>query len=176
MKSFTITKNSLVYHTTINYYQLKTILKGMYDYKSIKEIALETKLSRTAIYTIEIKIFNSLYQNKKTIILKDIVEVDEKYVRISFKGTRHNNMPRKSRKNGFQDLTSGISKEQICIIVAIDCFDEIIIKVVGNGPASTDMISKALKGKIKERSIIITDNKKSYIKFAHDNNLSLKQI
>lgn len=176
MKSFTITKNSLLYHTTINYYQLKTILKGIYDYKSVKEIALETKLSPTAIYTTEIKIFNSLNQNKKSIILKGVIEVDEKYVRISFKGTRHDNMPRKSRKNGFQDLTSGISKEQICIIVAIDSFDEIIIEVVGNGPASTDMISKALKGKIEEKSILITDSKNSYIKFARDNNLVLKQI
>ena len=44
-------------------------------------------------------------------------------------------MPRPSRYNGNTDLTSGISNDQVCIIVAVDSNDTIVIKVVGNGNA-----------------------------------------
>ena len=42
--------------------------------------------------------------------LKGIVQVDEKYFRISFKGTKHEKMPRKTRHSGSQDLKIGIKK------------------------------------------------------------------
>lgn len=63
-----------------------------------------------------------------------------------------------------------------CVVVAIDESDNIIIKVVGNDSASSNMIEKALGGKICENSILVTDSKNSYIKFAKDNNLILKQV
>lgn len=85
-------------------------------------------------------------------------------------------MPRISRHNGQENLISGISKDQMCIVVAIDSYDTLIIKVVGNGNASTKMISKALKNKIEENSIVVTDSKNSYEDFAKKNNLKLIQI
>ncbi len=85
-------------------------------------------------------------------------------------------MPRKTRHSGSQNLKIGINKELACVVVAIDQQDNIIIKVVGNGPVSTQVIEKALKGKIEMGSILITDSKSSYIKFAKDNKLILKQI
>ena len=85
-------------------------------------------------------------------------------------------MPRPSRYNGNTDLTSGISNDQVCIIVAVDSNDTIVIKVVGNGNASTDMITKALENKIEKGAIIVTDSKNSYEKFAKDNKLELIQI
>ena len=63
-----------------------------------------------------------------------------------------------------------------CVVVAIDESDNIIIKVVGNDSASSNMIEKALGRKICENSILVTDSKNSYIKFAKDNNLILKQV
>ena len=89
-------------------------------------------------------------------------------------------MPRKSRKNGngyFQNRGSGINKnEHICVVIATDSMDRILIKISGMGNANTEMISSALKGKIKEGSILVTDSKSCYIKFATDNKLHLKQI
>ena len=102
--------------------------------------------------------------------------LDEKYIRINFKGTPRDKMPRPSRKNGNTNLTSGISKDQICVIVAFDSNGNILIKVVGNGNASTNMISNALENKIDPNSILVTDSKNSYDKFAKDNNLQLIKI
>ena len=58
-------------------------------------------------------------------------------------------MPRETRHCGSQKLISGISKEQVCIVIAIDSFDNIITEVAGNGPVTTDMLNKVLKGKYK---------------------------
>ncbi len=133
-------------------------------------------MSSTQVYYIEIKIFKALEITHKNIKLKGIVEADEKNFRISCKGTKAENMPRKSKHSGPQNLKIGINKELACVLVAIDETDNIIIEVVGNGPASTNMIEKGLGGKIEEGSILVTDSKSSYINFAKNNNLILKQI
>lgn len=133
-------------------------------------------MSKTQIYYLEIKLFRALdtiYNRDK---LKGIVQADEKYFRISFKGTKHEKMPREARHSGTQNLKVGINKELACVVVAIDENDNIVIEVVGNGPASTEMIEKGLGGKIEKESILVTDSKNSYVKFAQKNGLILKQI
>lgn len=175
-KSFSITNNSVVRHSKLTYHQFKTLLRCMYDYKPLNETALEVGISDTSVFELETKIFNALDKTSNNIILKGIVQSDEKYIRTSFKGFSKDKMPRESRHNGKDDKVSGISNDQVCVVVAIDEYDNLIIKVVGNGPASTQMISKALKNKIEENSILITDSKTSYIKFAEDNKLKLIPI
>ena len=175
-KSFSITYDSIIKYSHLNYYQLKKLLQCMYDYKPLNEIALEVGISKTSAFELEIKIFNSLNQIFSVKMLKGIVQIDEKYVRISFKGTRHNKMPRPPRYDGHSNLTSGISDDQVCIVVAIDEYDTLIIEVVGNGNASKSMISQALENRIEPNSIIVTDSKNSYVPFAKENNLKLIQI
>lgn len=175
-KSFSITHDSLIKYSYLNYFQLKKMLQCMYDYKPLNEIALEVGITETSVFELEIKIFNSLEQISGDKTLRGIVQIDEKYVRISFKGTPTDKMPRLSRCNGNSNLISGISNDQLCVVVAIDENDQLIIKVVGNGNASKDMISQALKNKIEPNSIIVTDSKNSYVSFAKENNLKLIQI
>lgn len=127
-------------------------------------------------YDLRIKILSILNNLEKDIILKEEIQADEKYFRISFKGTRHKKMPREPRKSGSQDLTIGISKEQVCVLIAKDSYDHIIMKIVGNGPASTVMIEKGMGNQVQKGSLLITDSKSSYIKFAKDHSLILKQI
>ena len=175
-KSFSITTNTILYHSRIKYWQLKEFIKCLLDIKPIVEISKQTKMSKTQAYYLEIKLFKALEETYNNIKLKGVVQADEKYFRISFKGTKHKDMPRDTRHSGSQNLKVGINNELTCVVVAIDELDNIIIKVVGNGPASSNMIEKALGGKICENSILVTDSKNSYIKFAKDNNLILKQI
>lgn len=175
-KSFSITYNSIAKSSYLNYFQFKKLLQCMYDYKPLKETALEVNVSETSAFELEIKIFDALNQMYNNKLLKGVVQVDEKYVRISFKGIPHDKMPRPSRYDGHSDLTSGISDDQICIVVAIDEYDNLIIEVVGNGNASKSMISQALKNKIDANSIIVTDSKNSYVSFAKENKFKLIQI
>lgn len=173
---FSITTNTIIEHTSLSFEQFITIMDSLINIKSISKVASEINISPRETYNVRIRILEILGLIMDNFILKEFVEADEKYLRISFKGTRKDKMPRESRRNGFENRTSGISDEQICIVFAIDSTDTMIAKVVGNGPASTDMIKKALDKKIEKNTILITDSKSSYIKFAYDNSLVLKQV
>ena len=85
-------------------------------------------------------------------------------------------MPRESRRNGQGGRTAGISMEQVCILMAIDSYDNIFIKIVGLGPLSIDDLENNFSNWIEEKSILVTDSKSSYIQFAKKHNLILKQI
>lgn len=166
-KYFSITTNTLIE---------KSVIKGMLDIKPIYKIAKDANLSNTQVYSLEMRAYRILGEIYNKTKLKDVVQIDEKYFRVNFKGTKSQNMPRESRESGFQNLTSGISKDQVCVIIAMDSHDNIEIKVAGIGPASTEMLNNALKDRIEPNSIIVTDSKSSYIKFCEENNLVLKQI
>lgn len=174
--SFSLTDNSIAKYSKLTYSQFKTLLKCMYDYKSISETALEVGISNTSTFEIEIRIFDALEEINENEVLDGIVQADEKYIRTSFKGFTKEKMPRKSRHSGNNDNVPGISNDQVCVVVAIDGNDKLIIKVVGNGSASAEMISKALKNKIAPNSILVTDSKSSYMKFAEQNKLQLVQL
>lgn len=175
-KYFSITTNSILSHSKINYNQLVKLLECLLDNKPNDETAKLLKISSRETYNLRIKIMSILESLDKDIILKGTVQIDEMYLRISFKGTRHEKMPRKSHRNGFDDRMSGISKYQVCILFAIDSYDNIIIKVVGNGPLTTKMIENNFNRKIEQGSVLVTDSKSSYIEFAKKNKLILKQI
>lgn len=174
--SYTITNKSIIEHSILNYYQIKNLLQMMYEFKPLFEISQELNINESTVFESQIRIFDSLEQVNSKTKLSGIVQVDEKYIRINFKGTPTDKMPRPSRKNGSTNLTSGISNDQICVIVALDSNGNLLIKVAGNGNASTNMISSALKDKIEPGSIIVTDSKNSYDKFAKTNNFKLIKI
>lgn len=175
-RTFSITNNSIVSHSSLNYNQFKILLKCMYDCKPISETAKEVGITETSTFELEIRIFSALEIVQKDVKLRGIVQCDEKYVRTSFKGFKKENMPRPSRHSGHEDLTSGISKDQVCIVVAIDSYDTLKIEVNGIGNASGDIITNALETKIEPSSTLVTDGKNSYDDFAYRNNLKLIKI
>ena len=174
-KFFSISTNTITSNVRLSYNQFLNFMICLINYNTIEETAKIVGLSDRDTYNIRIKIISTLKKYKKE-KLKGIVQCDEKYVRLSFKGTRKNKMPRESRRNGQEGRTAGISMEQVCILMAIDSYDNIFIKVVGLGPLSNDDLENNFTDWIEEKSILVTDSKSSYIKFAKDHNLILKQI
>lgn len=174
-KYFSIATNTLTSGINLSYNQLINFMLCLINYNTLSETASIIGISERNTYNIRIKIISVLnkYKPEK---LKEIIQCDEKYVRLSFKGTRKEKMPRKARRNGQENRTAGISMDQVCILMAIDSSDNIFIKVVGLGPLSTEDLENNLVNYIEEKSILITDSKSSYIKFAKNHNLILKQI
>lgn len=174
-KFFSISTNTLTSGIRLNYNQLIDFMSCLINYSTLSETANIIGLSERNAYNIRIKIISTLnkYKTKK---LKEVVQCDEKYIRLSFKGTRKDKMPRKSRRSGQEDRTSGISMDQVCILMAIDSADNIFTKVVGLGPLSIEDLEDNFSDYIEEGSILVTDSKSSYIKFAQKHKLILKQI
>lgn len=174
-KFFSISTNTITSGIHLSYKQLINFMFCLINYNTIPETAKIIGISERNTYNIRIKII-SILNKYKISKLSEVVQCDEKYIRLSFKGTRKDKMPRKSRRNGQEGRTSGISMDQVCILMAIDSNDNIFIKVVGLGPISTKDIENNFSNYIEKGSILVTDSKKSYIKFAKDHELILKQI
>lgn len=136
-KFFSISSNTLTNNLRLSYNQLLNFMKCLLNYNTINETSKLVGISARETYNIRIKILSilSYYSNEK---LHGIVQCDDKYIRLSFKGTRKDKMPRESRRNGFDNRTSGISNDQVCVLMAIDSYDNIFIKILGLGPLNTE--------------------------------------
>ena len=73
-------------------------------------------------------------------------------------------MPRKVRKHGGDNVKSGISSDQICILSGINDTNDVIMEMASRGEISGNIITKILTGKIENGSIISTDRKSAYVK------------
>ena len=117
-----------------------------------------------------------------------VVEVDETFFRESFKGNHRKStsftMPRKPRKRGSKGSQNskgskrkrGISNEQVCVLCAMDRVGNIMTELLCKGRMKHADIERFFKDRIDGDSIFCTDSHKSYIKFAQNTGVELKQI
>ena len=123
------------------------------------------------------KILDALQNMANSVELSGIVEADETFFRVSYKGNRSKSdekIPRESRHRGGCSKR-GLSDEQACVPCAVTRDGLSIAKATNSGKASTDDIEKALGGRIKEDTILCTDEMNSYSGFAKKYNLDLHQ-
>jgi hypothetical protein len=102
--------------------------------------------------------------------LSGIVEADETYFRVSYKGNRqafkNGSVDRKKRKRGTSILhrnrKRGLSREQVCVPCAINRSGLSVSKISGLGKASHDGISSVISGHISKGSILCADGATAY--------------
>ena len=88
-KTFTETHGTMLEHSRLNYEQWKSLLLGIVQNLSIRKIADMAEISPTAVWINKQKIclaLKSLYGEQDNFV--DIVECDECYAPVSFKGKR----------------------------------------------------------------------------------------
>lgn len=117
-----------------------------------------------------------------------VIEVDEAFFRESFKGNHKKSttfiMPREPHKRGVKGSRSskdekrkrGISKEQVCVLCAIDRVGNIITELICKGRMKHTDLERLFTGRIEDESILCTDSHKSYIRFAQNSGVELQQI
>lgn len=175
--SFCDTTNTISNNSKLTYEVWISFLQCMIDKLSIRKTAAKLKLNKNTVFSMRHKVLNAFKSFRESTILSGEIQVDEKYESINLKGTKKENMPRASKPRKSKGGSKrGISSHQICIASAIDENDNTFFEIVGNGPITSDMVTEAFSNKIKEDSIMITDCKSSYEKFAKDNNIKLEQV
>lgn len=102
--------------------------------------------------------------------LKGIVEADETYLRVSYKGNRHLN--RKAHKRGGDNGVRGLSKAQVCIVTARDRSNHNLEFIGGLGAVKTAKLDRKLAQHIVPGSILVTDGLQSYNGFCKHNDIS----
>lgn len=112
--------------------------------------------------------------------LKDIVEADQTYYRVSYKGNHSKSknfvMPRPPRKRGGEANLRGLSIEQVAVETAMDRHNTILIGKVSLGNVSLQKLKTFYNARIDSNAIFCTDAHKGYVKMAKELNLQHKQI
>jgi transposase-like protein len=97
--------------------------------------------------------------------LNGIVESDETFFLESYKGRKPVTF-RTPRKRGGVAKKRGISKEQVCVVVAIDRDGDVVSQNAGRGRITASEIDAVLGSRPAPGSLLCTDSAKNYMAFA----------
>ncbi|WP_315077495.1 IS1595 family transposase [uncultured Clostridium sp.] len=117
-----------------------------------------------------------------------VVEADEAFFKESFKGNHSRSttftMPRRPHKRWVKGSRSSedeprrrrISRNQVCVLCAMDREGNIITELICKGRMTHEDLRRLFADRIEDQSILCTDSHKSYIRFAEGLDITLKQI
>ena len=98
-------------------------LKCMVDQKTLKQTSEECHISMSTAFTLRHKILDTLSELTEKTYLTGVVEADETFFNVSFKGnhkrSRDFSMPRKAHKRGNDVHAKGLSSEKVCVPCAV---------------------------------------------------------
>ena len=127
------------------------------------------------------KLHEAVSNSKKEEQLSGVIEMDETYPTVSYKGNHSKNkeftMPREAHKRGSQISKRGLSNELLCIPCAVDETGNVIGRSIKCGAVSyVGLNALYSKDKITNNSTIVTDSCKAYILLASNCKSELIQI
>lgn len=147
---------------------------------TVRDSATECHLSKNSAFFLRHKILDALQQMHRDVVLDGVVEGDETYFSISFKGnhsrSRWFTMPREPHMRGERTSKRGLSKEKICVPCAVNRDGKAISKISCLGKPSVMDIQNVLGGRIEPGAVFCTDKLNSYVGFAEQNDINLLQI
>lgn len=144
-------------------------IKTMTESLTIRKAAALVGLNRKTSFRWRHR-FLAWIANDHPSALHGITEADETYLLESYKGSRH--LARKSRKRGGSASKRGLSKEQICILIARDRSGGTVDFVTGEGPVSVLSLKNTLKPVLDADVLLVTDGHSSYKSFCTAESLS----
>lgn len=157
-----------------------TYIECMMNWATIRETAERCGISERTSFVWRHKILDTMQRMIDSITLEGIVEADEAYLPISYKGNHKKSkdfdMERAPHKRGTDVHTRGLSKELVCIPCAVDRNGQSVGRATNLGECSSKDISNFLGGKIKEQSTFCTDGNKAYRKLSREEDLNLIQL
>lgn len=96
----------------------------MLQRKTLKQTSEECRISMSTAFTWRHKILDTFSELQEKTYLTGIVEADESFFNVSFKGnysiSRNFTMPRKAHKRGSDVHAKGLSSEKVCVPCAVN--------------------------------------------------------
>ena len=179
-RSFTSRNNTITFSSKKSYPVWKKYIECMMNGLSVRRSAEICGISRDTAFVWRHKILDALQSMAADVKLDGIVEADETFFSLSFKGNHKNSktfvMPRKSRKRGKSCHKRGLSREKVCVPCAVNRNGLSISKITNLGRVSAKDLHTAFDGRIAEKSVLVTDDMNSYVELAETNNLELVQL
>lgn len=137
--------------------------------KTLRDCAKECEISLDTAFKWRHKVLDALSQIHDAIQLDGVVEADETFFALSYKGARKKffeSLNIKPKDRGEPASLRGLSKEKICVPCAVTLNGKSTAAVSCRGKPSFKAIEAALSGKIAKNSTLVTDNHRAYDKLA----------
>ena len=179
-KSFVITTNSIVSGTRKDLNVWIKYVDCMLNGFSVHKAAEECGIHRNTAFAWRHKILDALQNMANDVILDGIVEADETFFTISYKGNHKKSkkftMPREPHKRGNSTHVRGLSSEKVCVPCAVNRSGMSIAKVSNTGRVSTKDLHEIYDGRIDPSATLVTDKMNSYVRFSNANGIELVQL
>lgn len=147
----------------------KKFLDCMVNHFSVRKCAIICDINKTTAFIWRHKILDLLsIKMEKKVKLNGVIEIDETFFNISYKGMR--NLPRPVHKRGTKASKRGISNEQVCVTCAIDRNKNSYGKISNLGRVKINHLNKLFENRIGHYSIICSDSNSAYRKFSEELN------
>lgn len=179
-KSFVVATNSIVSGTRKELSVWENYIDCMMNGLSIRKTADICGIHRNTAFIWRHKILDALQNMAAEVKLDGIVEADETFFAISYKGNHFKSkdftMPRKAHKRGHSTHLRGLSHEKVCVPCAVNRNGLSISKITNTGRVSTKDLHHIYDGRIDENSTLVTDKMNSYVRFTKANSIDLVQL
>lgn len=179
-RTFLATTNSIVELSPKNLSVWEKYIECMMEGMSIRKSAAVCGIHRNTAFIWRHKILDALQQMAESVELDGIVEADETFFALSYKGNHKRSktfaMPRAPHRRGGEVHKRGLSDEQVCVPCAVNRNGLSIAKVTNTGNVSITALHLLYDHRISTDAILVTDKANSYKKFADSNAISLVQV
>lgn len=171
------TTGTIVSHSHLSFDVWSNVIDNLLDGLSIRRIATENNISVHTSFRLRHKVLLALKNFVKNIKLKGNTQSDEKYFSINLKGTRTKDMPRYSKKRtSTKSPYRGISHHKVCTVSSIDEEENLVLKIVGLGRCTTEMLENALSDKVENVNDFNTDSATAYRRFCKNHGINLNTV
>lgn len=179
-KTIGLSKETILFSTKKDIETWSAFVWCMVQKYSLRKCAAHCQINLTTAFVWRHKILDALSNMMNEVILQGIVECDETYQLISFKGNHKNSksfkMPRKAHRRGGKASKRGLSKEQVCVTTGVDMGRHSVGRISNLGRPSHHDLSAVLGWKIAAGAALVTDSHRGYCKLAGDMELSHVRI
>jgi len=148
-------------------------LDGMLDSRSVRRAAGQVGVASATSFRWRHR-FLGLAKDDRPAKLEGIAEADEMYVLESHKGSR--SLQRPPRRRGGKATKRGISREQMCILVARDRSGQTIDAVTGKGALTKQHLIDHLGARLQADVLLVTDSHAAYPAFAREQGISHEAV
>ena len=179
-KSFTYATRTLFHGAKLPLDTYLHYVHCMMHGMTVRATAYECRISKNAAFFLRHKILDALQEMQSKVKLDGIVEADETFFRISFKGNHSRSqffsMPREPHMRGERSKKRGISLEKVCVPCAVNRDGKSIAQIANLGRASVRSISSVFGGRISPDAVLCTDKHNAYVGFAEREGINLLQL
>ena len=179
-KTFSTRNNSITFSSKKSIAVWKKYLECMLDGLTIRKSAEKCGITVSTAFIWRHKVLDVLQEMQSEVRLDGIVETDETFFALSFKGNHKSSrtftMPRKAHKRGKQVHLRGLSREQVCVPCSVNGNGLSVARISNLGKVGTKDLEFAFRNQITEDSVVCCDGATAYKKYAQNHKLDLIQL